>query len=417
MKLNGESVSDLEKYWILPAGFGLTVGLAIYLFEQIYKLFLWIFSMIVAANPMLILICPIIALFGAYFITHFASRNRGHGCGCGAELLIRRYHHGGGFISLRDTATHVLASAVTIAFGGSAGLEGPSLLLGGGISSALARRLKLGSRDVKRLLLCGAAAGFSAIFRAPLTGMLFALEIPYKRDIEADVFVPAAISSVSAYMVSAPLLGTEALFSSSACITYSSHILLHSVVLGVLTGMAALLFIEAIGGAYFMRDRLFHSFPMAFTTIIGGLILGFIGLFYPEVLGLGYDLIRSLVLDGTRQFTLSILIPFLVLKIFATSITLSFGGGGGLFIPSLCVGGLVGAIYAEAFGLSPAILYVSVAMAAMLAATNKCLLTSIALVAETVGPGSIIFTVVSASLSYFLTGKRSFYKSQILKRT
>ena len=111
------------------------------------------------------------------------------------------------------------------------------------------------------------------------------------------------------------------------------------------------------------------------------------------------------------------LIVLLILKIVTTSITLNFGGSGGLFIPSLYIGGALGLIYAQVLNFEPHVLCVMLAMAAMLAAMSKSLLTSITLVAETVGPSFIIFTVFSAAVSYFLTGNRSFYKSQLLNKT
>jgi len=119
-------------------------------------------------KPPLRLLCALVALFGGYLMVRLLAENKKYGCG--TELVIESYHRRSGFLSLRDTVSKTLASAVTIGFGGSAGLKGPSLLLGGGISSFITRRLGLGQEDVKRMFLCGAAAGFSAIFRALLTG-------------------------------------------------------------------------------------------------------------------------------------------------------------------------------------------------------------------------------------------------------
>jgi CIC family chloride channel protein len=111
------------------------------------------------------------------------------------------------------------------------------------------------------------------------------------------------------------------------------------------------------------------------------------------------------------------LIALLVFKIIATSVTLNFGGSGGLFIPALYVGGTLGLIYAQALKVEPPASCVVLAMAAVLAAANRTLLTSIALVAEAIGPSFIVPTVVSAAVSYFLTGSASFYKSQLLSKS
>jgi CIC family chloride channel protein len=160
--------------------------------------------------------------------------------------------------------------------------------------------------------------------------------------------------------------------------------------------------------------KLAVKLSMSHIAIIGGLVVGVIGLFYPEALGLGYDFIHKTTLAKLGELSLSTLIAVLLFKIVATSITLNFGGSGGLFVPSLYVGGALGLIYAQILDIEPPTLCVMLAMAAVLAATSKTLLTSITLVAETVGPSFIIPTVVSAAVSYFLTGNRSFYKSQLL---
>jgi CIC family chloride channel protein len=412
--LNRERFFDLEKYWFLPLILGVLVGLAIFIFVHVYKLLNSVFLLIIGWNPLLIVVCPIIALLGGYFTAKFLTESKNFGCG--TDLVVERYHHRGGFISLKDTLGRSLASAITIGFGGSAGLEGPSLLLGGGISSFITRKLKLSQNDVKTLFLCGAAAGFSAIFKAPLTGILFALEIPYKRDIETEVFVPASIASVTAYFVSALTLGAETLFPTPILLTPTLTTLLHATFLGIIAALVALAFMETLNKTNSISKRLSGLFPICVMSLCVGLFLGVIGLFYPEVLGLGYEFIHKIATTGLGQWPLVTLISILILKILATSFTMSFGGSGGLFIPALYVGGTIGLIYAQLWNLTPALLYVIVAMAAMLAATSKSLLTSIALVAETVGPSFIILTVVSAAISYFITGSKSFYKSQLTRK-
>lgn len=415
LKPSKERLISAISYWLMPLMLGLIIGCAVFIFLHVYLIINSMFSFIVDYNPLLIMVCPAIALSGGYIIVKLFADYKN--CGCGGDVMIEHYHKKYGFISLSDTISKTMASAVTIGFGGSAGLEGPSLLLGGGLSSFITRKLGLDQKDVKKLFLCGAAAGFSAIFRAPLTGILFALEIPYKKDIETEVFIPASIASVSAYIVSALTIGVETIFPSPPSISLSFVELLHIILLGILSAIVALVFITTFEKINAASRRISRVFPMALLSLCVGLLLGVVGLFYPGALGLGYEIIHGLTSSSMGQLSTAALLIIVFMKMLTTSLTLSFGGSGGLFIPSLYIGGVFGLFYAKLLGLAPLALYSIVGMAAVLAATSKSLLTSITLVAETVGPSFIIFTVISATISYFLTGNRSLYRSQHIRRT
>ncbi|MCQ5340591.1 MAG: chloride channel protein [Candidatus Methanomethylicia archaeon] len=326
--INNEKFFEFAKDLLLPIILGSIIGLAIFLLNNIYRFLNHISLLLISHNSILIFASTLIAFLGGYLIIKLLADNKK--CGCGTELVIESYHFRNGFLSLKDTISKTLASIITISFGGSAGLEGPSLLLGGGISSFITRKLGLNQKDLKKLFLCGAAAGFSAIFKAPLTGILLALEIPYKRDIETMVFVPASIASITAYFVSIATFGTETIFPSPMLLpihtSILTSILIHAVILGVLAALIALIFVKVFEGINTAIERLTHKIPMLYITILGGLILGIIGLFYPEVLGLGYETICKMTTTELGNISLIMLIALLIFKIIATSITLNFGG-------------------------------------------------------------------------------------------
>jgi len=398
----------------IPIFLGFLSSIAVIAMVQVYRLFNYIFETIVEYSWHLIFFLPLIGLVASFILNQYFTKDKFSGCG--TDLMIETYHHRNGIIDVKDVLIKTLSSTITLGFGGSGGLEGPSLLLGGGISSFILQKLKLKPKDIKLLYLCGAAAGFTALFKAPLTGILLALEIPYKRDIEKDAFIPAALSSVSAYVFSILFFGGESIFSTQASVIISTNLLIHAILLGIASSITALAFIKFLYGAKTFSRKLASKTGLWIPVVVGGISIGLIGLFYPQVLGVGYDTIRTFTNLTDNSMAIQALAAMLVLKIVATSLTVSSGGNVGLFIPALYVGGVCGLIYAEAFGLHPASIFALIAMGSIVAASTKSLLTGIIFVAETVGAGPIMFTVLSASISYFLTGKYSFYESQLNKK-
>lgn len=155
---------------------GLLVGLATVAIYVLHDLLWSIRGTLVSRWEYCAVLFAVAGMLGAYLIIRASTGKEG--CGCGTHRLLEVYHYEGGMLSDKETFGRTLAAVVTIGFGGSAGMEGPSLLLGGGIASSIGRRLRLEPVSMKIYLLSGVAAGFSAIFKAPLTGILFALEIP-----------------------------------------------------------------------------------------------------------------------------------------------------------------------------------------------------------------------------------------------
>lgn len=348
---------------------------------------------------------PAIGVLVAYaLIKNLGSSKR---TGGGSHRILEAFHFEGGRITLRDTVVGPVASAVTIGSGGSAGFEGPGLLLGGGLGSVIAQRLGLGWEEVRVFLLAGASAGMAAVFKAPLTGILFGLELPYKRDMVRRAFIPATIASISSYIVTITLLGGEKLFPLLPSLSISLETgILEAFLLGLVMSGVGVVFVkgyELLGA--FARGIRVNRYVLALAA---GLIVGSIGYFLPQALGVGYPAIESAIAGDTG---VQLLLSLLAAKIVLTCITLRLGGSGGLFIPSLFVGAMAGAVFVAVVPGTHDPALVMAAMAASIAVTNKTLLTGVAFVAETSGPGSIIITLIAGATAYFLTGSASFYES------
>ncbi|MEM0306914.1 MAG: chloride channel protein [Thermofilum sp.] len=382
---------------------GIVVGLSIVAVSIVFRA-LWEFSSrFLFYGSLWALLFGFLALAcGLMVVRLVAGGEKG---GCGTHRVVESYNFGDGFLGFRDSVERTLASVVTIGLGGSAGMEGPSLLLGGGVASSLYRLFGLEIGEARVYMLAGAAAGLSAIFRAPLTGILFALEIPFQRDLAKEAFIPATFSSVSAYLLTVMLLGTEKIFPAMGGGEYVSlQVLLHSFVLGVLAGLVSLFFVWLYEGLGRFRLEGFSG------PLVGGLLLGLTGMAVPGVLGLGYDSIHAVLSGEASSWSVAFILLLLFAKVFATSVTLNMGGSGGLFVPSLFVGAMLGAAYSRVtLGRDNAVL-VMAGMASVVAAGNKTLLASIALVAETTGASSIIPSLVASTVSYYVSGRSSFYR-------
>ncbi len=337
--------------------------------------------------------------------------------GSSTHKVLSAYHFGGGILRGRDTFASVLASIITIGFGGSAGFEGPSLATGGGIASVLTKKLKLHMEEIRVLTLAGAAAGFSALFRAPLTGIFFALELPYQRDLAKEAFVPATVACIVSYITSVLLLGKTMMipFIPVPPAVPTALDVLHLVVIGAIAGFVGYCYAKLFR---VMENSVFRSVVKGDWSIVllGGLAIGALGLLDPAVLGEGDEYIHAFIIGGLKTTCWFILLT-LVLKIVATCITMNFGGSGGVFFPALFLGAATGALYNMVFlGGSWNEAYVMAATAAVMAASLKTPFTGVALVAETCGPSAIIPALISSAISYFASGRFSLFINQFEHR-
>ncbi|HEX5434655.1 MAG TPA: chloride channel protein, partial [Candidatus Angelobacter sp.] len=268
------------------------------------------------------------------------------------EEVIRSYHEHQGDIDMRPFFPKLIAAITSVGFGGSAALEGPSIYGGAGIGSwlwAKMRRLGLENRDRRIMLICGAAAGMSAVFRAPLTGIVFALEMPYRDDLAHEALVPSLIASVVSFVTLSSFLGASPLFDFVGSSSFTRKDIYWSALLGLIIGLIAMAFVVT-----FRRARTFFvkwGVPHWIKLTAGGLLTGLCGLLFIELyqgplipLGPNYEAV-GLILNG-HHGTLQLLV-FGGLKLLATIFTLGSGGVSAMFVPLFLTGGALGTAFAQ----------------------------------------------------------------------
>lgn len=312
-------------------------------------------------------------------LVHFLAREaKGHGVPEVMEAVALR----AGVIRPRLVVIKSLASAICIGTGGSVGREGPIVQIGSALGSTLGQLLRVSGRRLRTLVGCGAAAGIAATFNAPIAGALFAVEV-ILADFAVARFSPIVISSVIATVVSRHYLGDHPAFQVPDYSLVSAWELPIYLVLGLLAAFVSLAFIWSL---YRLEDAL-ESLPVSpwILTPLGGLMVGGLGWFHPEVLGVGYEAITEALLGNLG---IGLLLTLLVLKLLATGVTLGSGGSGGILAPSLFLGATVGGVVGlVAHHFLPAVTassgaYALVGMGAVVAGTTHAPLSAILIIFE-----------------------------------
>ncbi len=361
---------------------------------------------------LLLLILPAAGLVVGWLVQTFAPEAEGHG----TDAVIRAFHRESSRIRKRVVPVKLLASMLTIGSGGSAGREGPVAQVGAGFGSYLSELLHLPLQDRRIMVVAGVAAGIGGMFRAPLGGALFAIEVLYsENEYESEALIPSIIASIIAYVVNASLTGWGVIFR-SAPVSFSHPLeLLSYLVLGMILAVVGLLYVKVFYGT---RDR-FKALPVPEWTkpAIGAFLVGLIALALPQVLGGGYGWIQ-LTLDA--QLPLKLLLLLLPAKILATAFTIASGGSGGVFAPSLIIGGITGAVFAELVARVAPIAApnptacVLVGMGAFFAGVAKVPIASLILVAEMSGSYRLLVPMMLAgSVAFLLTRGVSIYEQQV----
>ncbi len=326
-------------------------------------------------------------------IHRFAREAKGHGVPEVMTALATR----GGQIRKRVVAVKVVASSLTIGFGGTAGREGPMVQIGSAIGSAIGGWASLTTRNVRTLVACGAAGGVAATFNAPIAGAIFSMEVLMGR-IHTD-FLLVLLTSLSSCMIARHYLGNYPAFIAPTYELVSPAELPLYFFMGLLLGLAAVGYLRLL----YRSEDLFGKwqFPEYLKPAVGGLIVGLVLRFFPEVYGAGFPAVESAL---WIRYSWQLLLGLFFAEVVANCATLGSGGSGGVFAPSLYMGAMLGGAFGTlAHFVFPGWTagsgaYAMVGMAAFFAAAAKAPATSILILFEMTNDYRIVLPLMAATV-------------------
>lgn len=370
-----------------------------------------------SALPYVRVVSPALGLLLVGVITtYFAREVRGHGVPQILEALALR----GGRIRPRVGFFGILAPAITIGAEGSVGREGPIALIGAAFGSTLGQVLRLSDSQISLLVGCGAAAGIGATFNAPIAGALFGLEVVLG-SYAMGALVPCFVASVTGVTIFDWIHGSAPVLSTPAYSFDHPFGVVFMLFLGLLAGGVGLAYTRGLT----LIENLSEGFKINFVTraLIGGLLVGGIGFFLPQVLGVGY---AAMGLAASGSLGIAVMLGLLAGKYCATLLTIGAGGSGGVFAPSLFLGVMLGGTYGTiVHGLFPGLtsspaLYAVAGMGAVFAASAQAPLTAATIILEMTGDYRLVTGVMAAcAVSYLLYGslaRDSMYTVRLVKR-
>ncbi|MFO7760290.1 MAG: chloride channel protein, partial [Desulfobia sp.] len=368
------------------------------------------------ASVWFILLPALAGLVIGPIITFWAPEVRGPGVPEVMEALALR----GGHIRHRVTLIKSFVTATLIAAGASVGREGPIVQIGSSIGSTLSHLLKLDRQKRRIAVVCGAAAGIAATFQAPMAGTLFAVEI-LLFDLETAFLSHIVIASVTGTLVARSCWDDPAIFHiPSFSLVHTGELAMY-LGLGIAAGLLGVLLMAAITNLPGVFKRL--NIPFWLTPATGGLLVGLIGYFRPEALGIGYETISNTLLGKTGFYFAVIL---LLTKILTTGISIGSGMSGGIFAPALFIGGMTGTIFGHLAQLiwPDTILssshYALVGMGAMVSGVTLAPITAIMTIFELTYNYEVILPLMVACISSLLVVKiihgYSVYEDKLLQK-
>jgi len=340
----------------------------------------------------------------------------------GVSIVLHSMSGSGGKLKLHHCYSSMMASSVTVGFGGSVGLEAPIVLTGSAIGSNLASFFELSPKNTRLLLACGSTAAMAAIFKAPIAGIVFAIEV-LMLDLTAAAILPLLISAATGTVLSILFLGKGVMFNVPNTISFSIYDIPYYLILGAICGLLSVYFMRSLR----LVENSFKKIKNRWTkAITGGLLLGGLILIFPVFYGEGYEFINELVNNNSislfknspfygfldnRLFFFGFFVFVILFKVFAMALTTAAGGVGGVFAPSLFVGAFLGFLIAELFSYCfgihlPIINFVLAGMAGLMTGVMFAPLTGIFLIAElSTGYNLLIPLMITSSISYIVTSR------------
>jgi len=363
---------------------------------------------------MIPVITTIGGLISGFIVYKFAPEAEGHG----TDAAIDTFHRKDGVVRPRVPLVKLIASAVTIGSGGSAGKEGPMALISAGCGSLIGRLLRFNVHDLRLATAVGIGTGIGSIFKAPLGGAMLSAEILYLQGFEVEALVPSFMSTIIGYSIFASWQGFTPIFGEHlATAFHNPETLLSYAVLGILCGLVGILYCRTFYGVRSLFRRL--NISNYYKPAIGGFVTGLIGLALPQVLGTGYGWIQLAMVPGA--IPLAIMVAVVFAKIVATSSSIGSGGSGGVFAPGLVIGAMLAAsLWTLSHNFLGSYLppvpepFVVVGMMALFGSVAHAPIAVIIMVSEMSGTYTMLApAMIATGLAYIIVGRHTIYKSQV----
>lgn len=359
---------------------------------------------------------------GAALSSLFLNKIMNEGAGHGVPEVIYSVSRYGGLLRARSSFSRLISSCLTIGFGGSAGPEAPVVMSGSAIGSNIAKFFSLNDRQRITLVGCGAAGAISSIFNAPIAGLVFTVEVILGEWTALNI-VPVAIASVAGCEVSQLIRGNHVAFAHQQ-FNIGIMDIFACIALAGFTAAASILLTRALRSMHTVSSKV--KIPLWARAAVGGCAVGTIGIFLPDSMGEGYHAIQSMVENGYTP-GLKIAAFYVLAKILTTSLTLGWGGSGGVFAPCLVIGSFTGLAFHRAISfLWPGVAWVNegcfalLGMAGLISGILQAPLTGIFLIVEISGGYAVILplilvSAVSTTLCHYVE-PASFYLKDLVEK-